>query len=203
MSVELEYVKCCLNFCQCFVLWYLSATGKAFIFSSIGGGMLLLNVKRHFYQFLQLSYKAKTWKFTDEPKRRWHLKYPPSRPVCGTWWFFIYCDYLLFLVVNILLESSWPRSNTKHVLKDKNSVAYVGLYMLSSHKVLIVLENKLKQIPELTGICRMVTTQEVLNMSPRQGLGADYAGNCLVFDCNCGFKRLEMFGKNNWTYGMH
>lgn len=74
--------------------------------------------------------------------------------------------------------------------------------MLSNHKVLIVLENKLNQIPELTGICRRVKAQEMLNMSPRQG-GVDYAGNCLVFDCNCGFERLEMFGKNNPTYGMH
>lgn len=83
----------------------------------------------------------------------------------------------------------------------QNSVACVGLYMLSNHKVLIVLENKPKQIPELTGISRMVEAQEVLNMSPRQGV--DYSGNCLVFDCNCGFKRLETFGKNNQTYGMH
>lgn len=73
--------------------------------------------------------------------------------------------------------------------------------MLSNHKVLIVLENKPKQIPELTGISRMVKTQEVLNRSP--GWGAVYAGNCLVFDCNCGFKRLEMFGKNNQMYGIH
>lgn len=142
VSVGLEYVKCCLNFCQCFVLWYLSATGKAFIFSSLGSDMLLLNIKWHFYQFLQLLYKAKTWKFTDELKRRWHLKYPPSRPVCGTWWFFINCHFFIyyyflsivriflstnFFVVGILLRSSCPRSNTKQLLKDKISVAYVGL----------------------------------------------------------------------------
>lgn len=53
--------------------------------------------------------------------------------------------------------------------EGQNSVACVGLYTLSNHKVLIVLENKPKQIPGLTGISRMVKTQEVLNMSPRQG----------------------------------
>lgn len=64
-----------------------------------------------------------------------------------------------------------------------------------------MLENKPKQIPELTGIFRVVKTQEMLNMSSRWG--ADCAGNCLVFDCNRGFERLEMFGKTDQMYGMH
>lgn len=64
-----------------------------------------------------------------------------------------------------------------------------------------MLENKPKQIPELTGIFRVVATQEVLNMS--SSWGADRAGNCLGFDCNHGLEKLEMFDKNNQTYGMH
>lgn len=64
-----------------------------------------------------------------------------------------------------------------------------------------MLENKPKQIPELMGVFRAVKTQEVLNMSSRWGAGR--AGSCLVFGCNRGFERLEMFGENNQTYGMH
>lgn len=64
-----------------------------------------------------------------------------------------------------------------------------------------MLENKPKQIPEWTGIFRAAKTQEVLNTSSRWGAGP--AGNCLGFDCNRGLKRLEMFGENNQTYGMH
>lgn len=33
--------------------------------------------------------------------------------------------------------------------------------------------------------------------------GAACAGNCLGFDGNHDFERLEMFGKNNGTYGVH
>lgn len=64
-----------------------------------------------------------------------------------------------------------------------------------------MLENKPKQIPELRGIFSMVGAEEVLNTSSRWGAG--HTGNCLCFDCNHGFERLEMLGKNNQTYGMH
>lgn len=47
----------------------------------------------------------------------------------------------------------------------------------------------------------MVGAEEVLNTSSRWGAG--HTGNCLGFDCNHGFERLEMLGKNNQTYGMH
>lgn len=63
-----------------------------------------------------------------------------------------------------------------------------------------MLENRPKQIPELAGIFRVVKTKEVLNTS--SGWGAGHAGNCHVFDCNRGFERLEMFGKNNQTYSI-
>lgn len=134
-------------------------------------------------------------------KEGWHLKFPPSRTVCGTSLFFSSVSVSLFLLLmfywRILVQKAIPSS----CWRTKISCLCGSLYAQHNHKVLIVLENKPKQIPELRGIFSMVGAEEVLNTSSRWGAG--HTGNCLGFDCNHGFERLEMLGKNNQTYGMH
>lgn len=140
-----------------------------------------------------------TWKFHDELKVA--FKVSSFQNSLHYIIIFFSVPVSLFLLLMFYRRIPDQKAIPSSCWRTKISCLCGSLYAQHNHKVLIVLENKPKQIPELRGIFSVVGAQEALNTSSRWGAGC--TGNCLGFDCNRGFERLEMLGKNNQTYGMH
>lgn len=113
----------------------------------------------YWHENLVMSWKKVAFKMSSFQNNLWYIVifYTVSLP------FFLCC--LCFIGV-LLTKKAVP----KCCWRTEFSPVCGSLYAQHNHKVLIVLENKAKQIPKLRGIFRLVGAQEVLNTSSRWGV---------------------------------